>query len=31
MGLDDAGKARKVDVTSNMWQPEATEKTLGEK
>jgi len=26
--LDDAGKAKKVDVTSNMWQAEATEKAL---
>lgn len=26
--LDDAGKARKVDVTSNLWQAEATEKAL---
>lgn len=30
MDLDDAGKAKKVDVTSNMWQSEATEKALGE-
>jgi len=29
--LDDAGKVQKVDVTSNMWQAEATEKALGEK
>jgi DNA-dependent RNA polymerase auxiliary subunit epsilon len=28
MDLDGAGKARKVDVTSNMWQTEATEKAL---
>lgn len=27
--LDDAGKAKKVDVTSNMWQSDATEKALG--
>ena len=31
MNLDDAGKVQKVDVTSNMWQAEATEKALGEK
>lgn len=29
--LDDAGKARKVDVTNNLWQSEATEKALGRK
>jgi hypothetical protein len=28
MKLDDAGKAKKVDVSSNMWQTEATEKAL---
>jgi hypothetical protein len=31
MDMDDAGKARKVDVTSNMWQAEATEKALDRK
>ena len=31
MDLDDAGKAKKVDVTSNMWQAEATEKALDAK
>jgi hypothetical protein len=31
MDLDDAGKARKVDVTSNMWQAEATDKSLNRK
>lgn len=29
--LDDAGKAQKVDVTSNLWQADATEKALGQK
>lgn len=29
--LDDAGHAQKVDVTSNMWQADATEKALGQK
>ncbi|MEZ5635920.1 MAG: hypothetical protein R3E92_02160 [Burkholderiaceae bacterium] len=29
--LDDAGKAKKVDVTANMWQSDATEKALGKK
>ncbi len=28
IGLDDAGKAKKVDVAANMWQSEATEKAL---
>lgn len=31
MDMDDAGKAKKVDVTSNMWQTEATEKALSRK
>lgn len=31
MDLDDAGKAQKIDVTSNMWQSDATEKALGQK
>lgn len=31
MDMDGAGKASKVDVTSNMWQSEATEKALGRK
>lgn len=31
MDLDDAGKAQKVDVTSNMWQSEATDKALSRK
>lgn len=31
LDLDDAGKARKVDVTTNMWQSDATEKALGQK
>jgi hypothetical protein len=29
--MDDAGKAQKIDVTSNLWQSEATEKALGQK
>lgn len=31
MDMDSAGKASKVDVTSNMWQSEATEKALSRK
>lgn len=31
MDLDDAGMAKKLDVTSNMWQSESTEKALGQK
>jgi len=31
MDLDDAGKARKIDVTSNMWQAEATDIALDRK
>lgn len=31
MDLDDSGKAQKVDVTSNMWQADATEKALARK
>ena len=31
LDMDDAGKARKVDVTSNLWQAEATEKALDRK
>jgi hypothetical protein len=31
MDLDNAGKAQKVDVTSNMWQADATEKALARK
>jgi len=30
LDLNDAGTAQKVDVTSNMWQAEATEKALGQ-
>ena len=29
--LDDAGKAKKVDVTTNLWQSDATEKALARK
>jgi len=29
--LDDAGKAKKVDVTTNLWQADATEKALARK
>lgn len=31
MDLNDAGKAKKVDVTSNMWQADTTEKALAAK